>query len=70
MSDYLKKMDNGSIQLCCGGNNCPTVMKIDETTVEITDDFGNKIQVKPGQAKLISDAVKALNNEQSELLLG
>lgn len=70
MSDFLKKLDNGGIQLCCGGNNCPIVTKVDETTVEIQDDDGNKVRMKPGQAKLIADAVKNLEGSQDGLLLG
>lgn len=68
--NYLKKLNDGSIQLCCGGNNCPIVTKIDDATVEIKDDDGNAIRVKPGQAKLISDAVKEMEGAKDDLLLG
>lgn len=67
--NYLKTLENGSIKLCCGGNNCPIVTKVSEDVVEIKDDEGNIIRVKPGQAKLISDAVKELD-KKDDLLLG
>jgi preprotein translocase subunit YajC len=68
--NFLKRLNDNTIQLCCGGNNCPTVTKIDDATVEIQDDDGNKIRVKPGQAKLISDAVTEIDAKKNELLFG
>lgn len=70
MNSYLKKTNDGGLQLCCGGNNCPVVNKIDQTKVEIVDDDGNKVVMKLEQAKLIADAVKVLEGTNNELLLG
>ena len=70
MNSYLKKTNDGGLQLCCGGNNCPVVNKIDETKVEIIDDDGNKVTMKLDQAKLIADAVKVFEGKSNELLLG
>jgi hypothetical protein len=70
MNSYIKQLNNGGLQLCCGGNNCPVVNKIDETKVEIIDDDGNKVTMKLDQAKLIADAVKVFEGKSNELLLG
>jgi len=67
--NILKRLDNNTIQLCCGGNQCPTVESINDEDVVITDDNGNKIVVKKGQAKMITDAVAELD-KKDELLLG
>jgi hypothetical protein len=70
MNSYLKQLDNGGLQLCCGGNNCPVVNKVDDAKVEIIDDDGNKVTMKLDQAKLIADAVKVFEGKKDELLLG
>jgi hypothetical protein len=70
MNSYIKQLNNGGLQLCCGGNNCPVVNRIDETKVEIIDDDGNKVTMKLDQAKLIADAVKVFEGKTDELLLG
>jgi hypothetical protein len=67
---YLKPQGKDSYKLCCGGNNCPQVTRLDSETVEIQDDDGNKVTIKNGQAKLIADAVKSLEDNKNELLLG
>lgn len=63
-------MNSNTIKLCCGGNGCPTITRIDDEKVEITDDSGNKVVMKSGEAKLIADAVKKLDGKSDELLLG
>jgi hypothetical protein len=70
MEYYIKQSGADSFKLCCGGNNCPEVTRIDNETVEIKDDDGNKVTIKNGQAKLIADAVKSLEGNKNELLLG
>lgn len=63
-------MNPNTIKLCCGGNGCPTITRIDEDRVEIVDDSGNKVIMKKGEANLIADAVKKLDGKSDELLLG
>lgn len=72
MNSFLKQNSDGSVQLCCGSVNCPTVEKITDDKLVITDDDGNKIVVSAGQAKLISDAATMLQQEskKNDLLLG
>ena len=67
---YLKPQGADSFKVCCGGNNCPEVTRVDKDTVEIKDDDGNKVVIKNGQAKLIADAVKSFEGNKDELLLG
>lgn len=67
---YIKPDDTDSFKLCCGGNNCPLITRLDNETVEIKDDNGNRVTIKNGQAKLIADAVKSLEGNKDELLLG
>jgi hypothetical protein len=61
-------MNETTVKLCCNGRGCPTVSDIGNGMVEITDDNGNKIQVKKEEAVLLSDGVRTLNGEK--LLLG
>lgn len=68
--NFIKQLNNNSLQLCCGGNNCPIVNKLDDNTIEIQDDDGNKVKMKTGQALLIADAVKKLEAPENDLLLG
>jgi hypothetical protein len=68
MSDEIIRVSNNTVRLCCNKKGCPTVADIGNGMVEITDDFGNKIQVKKEEAVLLSDGVRTLNGEK--LLLG
>lgn len=68
MSAEIIRVAHNAVKLCCNKKGCPTVADIGNGMVEITDDNGNKIQVKKEEAVLLSDGVKTLNGE--ELLLG
>lgn len=68
----LRINPNGSITLCGGGKKCcPVMSNIDENTVEIIDDYGNKVILNKEQAKLISSGIKILDEgkEQKQQLL-
>jgi hypothetical protein len=64
----IKRENKNTVRLCCGKKGCPTVTDLGNGFVEITDDNGNKIQVKQEEAELISDGVKTLKGEK--LILG
>ena len=69
MTPYVKPLSDGSMQLCCGGVNCPTVHKVGDDMIEIRDDNGKTVTIKKAQAQIITAAVNRLD-ESSELLLG
>jgi hypothetical protein len=69
MNYFTKQLSDTSVKLCCGGVNCPIVETVDSDSVKITDDDGNSIILKKGQASLISSATNLLEGK-SELLLG
>lgn len=60
----IKRVDTNTVKLCCNNKGCPTMTDIGDGMIEITDDNGNKIVVKKEEASLISDGVKALENER------
>jgi hypothetical protein len=62
------RLSENSVKLCCNKRNCPTVTDLGNGTVEIVDDYGNKVIMKKEEALLLSDGVKTLNGEK--LLLG
>lgn len=68
MSAEIIRVSKHSVKLCCNKKGCPQMTDIGGGMVEILDDYGNKITVKKEEAVLLSDGVKALNDEQ--LLLG
>ena len=53
-------MKNQEIKLCCGGKGCPVVKKTSESTLKITDDEGNSVEITTDEAKLLPDALKRL----------
>lgn len=68
MSAEIIRVSANAVKLCCNKKGCPIVTDIGNGMVEITDDNGNKIQVKKEEAVLLSDGVRTLNGEK--LLLG
>ncbi len=64
----IKILNDNSVQLCCGKQNCPIVTELANGMVEIIDDDGNRIVVKKEEALLISDGVKTIN--EKKLILG
>jgi len=67
IGDIIRVSEN-AVRLCCFGKKCPTVTDLGNGTVEIVDDYGNKVIMKKEEALLLSDGVKTLNEEK--LLLG
>lgn len=67
MNNILKLNPNGSITLCARKTCCPTMEKIDNDHVKITDDNGNSIIIKKEQAALIRDGIDVIYNNR-ELL--
>ena len=61
-------INQNSVKLCCNKKGCPVVEDLGNGMIEITDDFGNKIQVKKEEAALISDGVKTI--QEQKLILG
>lgn len=59
--------DGRSVRLCARKTCCPTMQKVDEKTVQITDDNGNTVIMSIDQARLIGDGVNALQ-EGKQLL--
>lgn len=64
----IVKINDSSVRLCCGKNNCPVVTELPDGMIEITDDYGNKIKVKKEEASLISDGVQVIQDQK--LILG
>ena len=60
-----------SVRLCCKGKGlgCPVISEEDDSEyITITDDFGNKIKIRKEEARLVSDAVKVI--DEKKLILG
>lgn len=66
--DFVKRVSNNTVKLCCGGRGCPTIKDLGNGTYEVTDDNGNVVILKKDELKLVSDAVTTLDNQQ--LILG
>lgn len=55
--------DGKTVTLCARRRGCcPTMEKIDETHVKITDDDGNSVIMKTEQAALIAQGAQVLEN--------
>lgn len=68
-TDFVKRIDDKSVKLCCGGRGCPTLTDRGDGTFELVDDNGNKVVLKKEELNLIGDAVKVVTNEE-KLILG
>jgi hypothetical protein len=53
-------VENQEVLLCCGGKACPVIKKTKPDTIEITDDFGGKVQLTAAQAEQLPEALKEL----------
>ncbi|NBP02350.1 MAG: hypothetical protein EBU90_19985 [Proteobacteria bacterium] len=67
--DYVKRVSDNSVKLCCGGRGCPELKDLGNGMYELTDDNGNKVTLKKEELNLIGDAVKVVSNEE-KLILG
>ena len=65
----IQKLSSDSVRLCCNGQGCPVVKKINEDQYEVTDDFGNKILVRKAELALMTDAITAIDTKQ-QLICG
>jgi hypothetical protein len=52
---------NQSVILCCGSKRCP-VVSTDGDNIKIKDDFGQTVTMSKQQAKMISEAVDMLED--------
>lgn len=72
MENMLKVNELGRVVLCGRKNSCcPEMENIDDSTVAITDDDGNRIIIKKDQARLINKGLDVLdeNKKPKEQLL-
>lgn len=72
MNNELKRNEFGRVVLCGRKNGCcPEMERVDDSTVAIIDDDGNRIVIKKDQARLIGKGLDVLdeNNEPKEQLL-
>ena len=56
---------NGNAVVLCGGKACcPELLITEVGKVEITDDDGNKVLMDKDQAKLITEAIKQIEEKE------
>ena len=63
-NEYYLRPEGNKIFMCCGKANCPNVEVSPEGDINISDDYGNKVKMKPEEASLISQAVKQLQDNK------
>jgi|TARA_Y100001938_G_C7912682_1_gene340422 hypothetical protein len=57
------KLQPNQILLCCGKGGCPVVTKEKDGSIKIADDYGNEVQMKEAEARLIEGALKQLKDK-------
>ena len=57
IGDIIRVSEN-AVRLCCFGKKCPTVTDLGNGTVEIVDDYGNKVIMKKEEALLLIPCTK------------
>ncbi len=62
-NEYYLRPEGNKIFMCCGKANCPNVEISTDGDINISDDFGNQVKMKPEEASLISEAVKQLQKK-------
>lgn len=65
----IKRINDNSVRVCCGGRGCPVVEKQADGRYKVTDDDGNVIIVKSEELELMGDAVKTLNKDSDDQLI-
>lgn len=65
----LRLNPNGTVTLCARKTCCPTMEKINDETVKITDDNGNSIVIRKDQAVLIKDGIDVIYDTDNRQLL-
>lgn len=61
--DNQLRYENRRVLLCKGKGCCPSVSRINEEKVLITDDDNNKVVLTIEQARMLEEAVKLLPDE-------
>tara|TARA_R110000824_G_scaffold121828_1_gene278188 strand:+ start:765 stop:959 length:195 start_codon:yes stop_codon:yes gene_type:complete len=54
--------ENNQIRLCKKGSCCPSIAKVDDDKISITDDDDNKVTLTFEQAHLVKEALAVLEN--------
>lgn len=67
--DFVKRVNDKSVKLCCGGRGCPVITDLGDGKYEVIDDDGNKVILKKEELKLVNDAITTLEGNQ-KLILG
>jgi hypothetical protein len=67
--DFVKRVNDKSVKLCCGGRGCPTITDLGNGSYEVKDDNGNIVILKKEELKLVNDAMTTLDSNQ-QLILG
>ena len=60
MKDMIQKLTDNSVKLCCNGNGCPTITKLENGEFTILDDYGNTARISKEEILAISEAAKTL----------
>jgi len=66
----IKKINDNSVRVCCGGKGCPVVEKQPDGRYKVTDDDGNVIIIKAEELELMGDAVKTIGGGDDTLICG
>jgi len=66
----IKKINDNSVRVCCGGKGCPVVEKQPDGRYKVTDDDGNVIIIKAEELELMGDAVKTIGGSDDTLICG
>jgi len=65
MKRLKHKKKTNSVVLCCNSVKCPEVYYKDKDKIQIRDDFGFVVTMTKDQARMISDAIDVLDNENT-----
>ena len=66
----IKRINDNSVRVCCGGKGCPVVEKQADGRYKVTDDDGNVIIIKAEELELMGDAVKTIGGSDDTLICG
>ena len=59
-NSYSIRLEGNKVFMCCGKAGCPSVEIDQEGLVNISDDFGGCVKMKPEEAELIKGAIEKL----------
>ena len=63
--DYYLRPEGRKIFMCCGKQKCPSVEVVEDGLIQISDDYGNSVKMKTGEASLIKQAVEQLESSNN-----